>query len=110
MNVDILRSGLIGEVPHGFLGRRGGVSTGICAGLNVGWGSADEQPIGRMTAEEMRRIQHEHDFASGSMGPKVEAALRFVESGGTRSVITSLENIEQAVHGRAGTVIEAERS
>jgi carbamate kinase len=76
----------------------------------LGWGSADEQPIGRMTAEEMRRIQHEHDFASGSMGPKVEAALRFVEAGGTRSVITSLENIEQAVHGRAGTVIEAERS
>jgi carbamate kinase len=40
------------------------------------------------------------------MGPKVEAAVRFVEAGGSRSVITSLENIEQAVHGRAGTVIE----
>ena len=76
----------------------------------LGWGTDDEQPIGRVTAEEMRRIEQEHDFASGSMGPKVEAALRFVESGGTRSVITSLENIEQAVHGRAGTVIEAERS
>ena len=44
------------------------------------------------------------------MGPKVEAALRFVEAGGTRAVITSLENIEQAVHGRAGTVIEPERA
>ena len=43
MNVDIFRSGLIGDVPHGFLGRRGGVSTGICAGLNVGWGSADDR-------------------------------------------------------------------
>ena len=75
----------------------------------LGWGTDDEQPIGRVGAAEMRRIQHEHDFASGSMGPKVEAALRFVEAGGTRSVITSLENIEQAVHGRAGTVIEPER-
>jgi carbamate kinase len=75
----------------------------------LGWGTDDERPIGRVTAEEMRRIQHEHDFASGSMGPKVEAALRFVEGGGARSVITSLESIEQAVHGRAGTVIEPER-
>lgn len=76
----------------------------------LGWGTGDEQPVGRVTPEKMRRIQDEHDFASGSMGPKVEAALRFVEGGGTRSVVTSLENIEQAVHGRAGTVIEAERS
>ncbi|HYJ77889.1 MAG TPA: carbamate kinase [Actinomycetes bacterium] len=76
----------------------------------LGWGTADERPIERVTPDEMRTLQREHDFASGSMGPKVEAALRFVEAGGTRSVITSLENIEQAVHGRAGTVIEAERS
>jgi len=76
----------------------------------LGWGTADERPIERVTPDEMRTLQREHDFASGSMGPKVEAALRFVEAGGTRSVITSLENIEQAVHGRAGTVVEAERS
>jgi carbamate kinase len=54
----------------------------------------------------LRELQREQDFASGSMGPKVEAALRFVEAGGTRAVITSLENIEQAVHGKAGTVVE----
>jgi len=76
----------------------------------LGWGTADERPIERVTSAEMRTLQRENDFASGSMGPKVEAALRFVEAGGNRSVITSLENIEQAVHGRAGTVIEAERS
>ena len=76
----------------------------------LGWGTDHERPIERVTPDEMRTVQREHDFASGSMGPKVEAALRFVEGGGTRSVITSLENIEQAVHGRAGTVIEAERS
>ena len=75
----------------------------------LGWGTDDQRPIERVTAAEMRGLQEEHDFASGSMGPKVEAALRFVDAGGTRSVITSLENIELAVHGRAGTVIEAER-
>ncbi len=75
----------------------------------LGYGTADERPLGRVTAAEMRTIAQEQKFAGGSMGPKVEAAVRFVEYGGTRSVITSLEMIEEAVHGRAGTVIEAGR-
>ena len=74
------------------------------------YGTPEAAPVGRVTVAEMRALAAEGHFASGSMGPKVEAALRFVEAGGNRSVITSLENIEQAVHGRAGTVIEAERS
>jgi carbamate kinase len=40
------------------------------------------------------------------MGPKVEAALRFVESGGRRAVITSLDRLAEAVAGKAGTVVE----
>lgn len=40
MSVEVIRSALIG-MPHGFLGRRGGVSEGVCAGLNVGLGSDD---------------------------------------------------------------------
>ena len=42
MTVDVIRSPLLDAVPHGFLGRRGGVSTGVCAGLNVGTGSGDD--------------------------------------------------------------------
>jgi carbamate kinase len=76
----------------------------------LGYGTADERPLERATATEMRAIAREQAFASGSMGPKVEAAVRFVENGGGRAVITSLEQIEEAVHGRAGTVIEPERS
>jgi carbamate kinase len=72
----------------------------------LGYGTPDARPVERVSVAQMRDLQREHDFASGSMGPKVEAAVRFVEAGGSRSVITSLENIEQAVHGRAGTVIE----
>jgi YfiH family protein len=41
MTVEVIRSKLLAEFPHGFLGRRGGVSTGICSGLNVGLGSGD---------------------------------------------------------------------
>ena len=40
--IDILRATALGDVPHGFLGRSGGVSTGILAGLNAGWGSGDD--------------------------------------------------------------------
>ena len=41
----------------------------------------------------------------GSMGPKVEAAVEFVERGGERAVITSLDRMAEAVAGRAGTTI-----
>ncbi len=74
----------------------------------LGYGTDDERPLRHTTAKGMRQIAHEQKFASGSMGPKVEAAVRFVESGGRRAVITSLEMIEEAVHGRAGTVVEEE--
>ena len=50
--VEIVHAGCLGEVPHGFLGRRGGVSTGILAGLNVGTGSGDELAL---IAENRRR-------------------------------------------------------
>ena len=43
MSVEVIRSQLLSGVAHGFLGRRGGVSTGICAGLNVGLGSGDDR-------------------------------------------------------------------
>jgi YfiH family protein len=43
MSVEAIRSPLFGDLPHGFLGRRGGVSEGVCAGLNVGLGSGDER-------------------------------------------------------------------
>lgn len=42
MTVEVIRSALLGDAPHGFLGRRGGVSAGVCAGLNVGAGSSDD--------------------------------------------------------------------
>jgi carbamate kinase len=47
----------------------------------------------------------EAHFAAGSMRPKVEAAVQFVREGGKRAVITSIEAIESAVKGEAGTEI-----
>jgi carbamate kinase len=47
-------------------------------------------------------------FASGSMGPKVEAACRFVDQGGRLAAITELSRIGDAVAGWAGTVVVAD--
>jgi carbamate kinase len=73
----------------------------------VGYGTADAQPLGVVTPAQMREYAAAGHFASGSMGPKVEAAVRFVESGGHRSVITSLAHIAEAVTGAYGTCIES---
>ena len=69
------------------------------------FGTPDAEPLGTVTVQQLRAYAAEGHFASGSMGPKVDAACRFVEQGGTRSVITSLDQITDAVAGRAGTVV-----
>ncbi|HZE31559.1 MAG TPA: carbamate kinase, partial [Actinoallomurus sp.] len=72
----------------------------------AGYGTPDEKPIGRTTAGRLQAYAAEGHFAGGSMGPKVEAIVRFVSAGGKRAAITSLELIGDAVDGKAGTVIE----
>ena len=67
-----------------------------------GWGTSGHRPIGRTTVASMR-ARH---FAPGSMGPKVEAACRFVERTGRAAHIGALDHAEAVVAGRAGTVVE----
>ncbi|GLX94267.1 MULTISPECIES: carbamate kinase [Herbidospora] len=74
----------------------------------AGYGTPEARPIGSVTPKEMRVLQAEGHFASGSMGPKVEAALRFVEEGGAKAVITSLDNIAAAISGNIGTTVNRE--
>ena len=71
-------------------------------------GTDRARPIERVTPAQLRRHAAEGHFSRGSMGPKVEAVVRFVEQGGRRAVITSLERIAVAVTGEigAGTVVE----
>jgi carbamate kinase len=79
----------------------------------VDFGTPAARPLGRVTVAELKEHAAAGQFARGSMGPKVDAALRFVEGGGTadgqrRAVITSLEHITDAVQGDdAGTVLTA---
>jgi carbamate kinase len=65
----------------------------------VAYGTPQARPLGRVPPQQLRAYAEDGHFPSGSMGPKVEAVLRFVEQGGRRAVITSLEHISEAVSG-----------
>jgi carbamate kinase len=71
----------------------------------LGFGTGNAKPIERVDVGTMRRYAEAGHFASGSMGPKVEAACRFVEQGGQRAVITSLDTIAAATRGGIGTEV-----
>jgi carbamate kinase len=70
-------------------------------GVYADWGTPEQRRLERVTPEELRAAS----FAAGSMGPKVEAAMRFVEATGKRAAIGSLGQIEQIVDGTAGTQV-----
>jgi carbamate kinase len=70
-------------------------------GVYAEWGTPQQRRLERATPEELRASS----FAAGSMGPKVEAAMRFVEATGKRAAIGSLGQIEQIVDGTAGTQV-----
>ena len=77
------------------------------AGAYLNYGKTGQQFLHRLTVLQAGRYLAAGHFGSGSMGPKVEAALEFIKSGGTKAVITSLAAISEAVTGTAGTVITA---
>ena len=73
------------------------------------YGKSDERPIHHMTPDEARKYSEEGHFLPGSMGPKVEACIKFVESGGDRAIITSLARAVAALNGESGTTISEVR-
>jgi carbamate kinase len=70
-------------------------------GVYADWGTAEQRRLERVTPEELRGF----GFAAGSMGPKVGAAIRFVERTGKRAAIGGLGEIEAIVEGSAGTQV-----
>jgi len=71
------------------------------------FGTERERPIGRVTVREMKEYLGAGHFAPGSMAPKIEAAIEFIENGGERVIITSPENIGRAIRIGTGTQITA---
>ncbi len=69
------------------------------------FGTADARPIRRLDADEARSLLAGDELGVGSMRPKVEAAVRFLEGGGERAVIAALDEAVRALEGEAGTEI-----
>ncbi len=69
------------------------------------FGKPSERSIERLAVAEARKHLADGQFPPGSMGPKISAALQFIERGGPRAVITSLDKLDLALDGRAGTAI-----
>ncbi len=74
----------------------------------INFGKPDQQELSRVSVSTMRRYHAEGQFPAGSMGPKIEAAIRFLEGGGRRAIITSLEAAVAALRGETGTHIEVD--
>ena len=68
----------------------------------------NQQPIPRMSLEQAKRRLSEGHFLEGSMGPKIEAAIQFIEAGGQEVIITDPDHLLPALDGQSGTHIVRE--
>lgn len=66
---------------------------------------ADEKTLGSITYNDLKQFLSEGHFQEGSMRPKIEAALQFLEHGGQKVIITNPEHIPGALDGQTGTII-----
>jgi carbamate kinase len=76
-------------------------------GAALAFGTPNPRWLGRVTAAELGAASRRGEFSSGSMQPKVEAALDFVRHAGGRAIITDIASLDAAVAGRAGTQVSA---
>jgi carbamate kinase len=71
----------------------------------INYGRPDQRDLDRVTLRELKAYHAERQFPPGSMGPKIDAAIRFLEGGGERVVITDLDMALPALKGETGTHI-----
>jgi carbamate kinase len=67
------------------------------------FGKPSETPLGAVTLEEMERLRDDGQFPPGSMGPKADAVIGFLQEGGGRALVTDANSLTRAIEGRAGT-------
>lgn len=71
----------------------------------INYGKPDQRDLDRITLRQIRQLHGEGHFPPGSMGPKIEAAIRFLDGGGERVIIGHLEEAMAALRGETGTHI-----
>jgi carbamate kinase len=80
------------------------ISTAVDA-VCLNFGKENQRPLRRVTLPEIKRYLAEGHFMPGSMKPKIEAIIQFLEGGGQKAIITSPENLVKAMKGESGTTI-----
>ena len=73
----------------------------------IHWGAPQQRELDQVTLLELKAFRAEGHFPAGSMGPKIDAAIRFLEDGGEQVIIGHIEEAVFALEGRAGTRIVA---
>ena len=71
----------------------------------LNYGKDNQTPIDTMTDEEAKQYQEEGHFQQGSMWPKIRSAIHFLKHHGKKVVITNIDNLQDAIDGKAGTSI-----
>ncbi len=71
----------------------------------TGFGTPEQKTLSVLSREEAKALLDSGEFPPGNMGPKVEAAIHFLENGGSEVIITSIEKALEAVEGKTGTRI-----
>src|SRR3990167_8893814 len=71
----------------------------------LNFGTKKQKPIMEITLDKIRSHYMQGYFQAGSMGPKIEAAINFLENKGKKAIICSPENIMKALNNKAGTII-----
>ncbi len=74
----------------------------------IHYGTPEQRELDRVSLREIKALHAEGHFPPGSMGPKIEAAVRFLEGGGERVIIGHLEQAMAALTGETGTHIVAD--
>ena len=80
------------------------ISTAVDA-VYLNFGKMDQNPIGRASLSVIKMYMGEGHFKPGSMKPKIEAIIQFLEGGGEKAIITSPQNLLKAIRGESGTTI-----
>lgn len=71
----------------------------------VGFGTPEQKPLGDVRLSEIEQLHESGEFPAGSMGPKIEAAIEFLRSGGKEVIISHARRLREACEGKAGTHI-----
>ncbi|PLX68778.1 MAG: carbamate kinase [Denitrovibrio sp.] len=80
------------------------ISTGV-SHVFINFGKPNEKKLEKVTLAEIKQYASEGHFAPGSMLPKIEAAIDFIEAGGEEVIITAPEDLKDAIEHKTGTII-----